>query len=64
MDNAINILERFLGRGCSHKFCWPRIDENGGHYQKCLSCGAAYHYDWNIMRRTGPLPTNRQEKMD
>jgi CheY-like chemotaxis protein len=51
----MNLLERLLGRGCSHKFCWPRTDDNGGHYQRCLSCGMAYQYDWKMMRQTGPL---------
>jgi CheY-like chemotaxis protein len=55
MDNALNLLERFLGRGCPHKFSWPRTDDNSGHYQICLSCGAAYQYDWEMMRQTGPL---------
>ena len=55
MADAMNFLERFLGRGCSHKFCWPRTDDNGGHYQRCLSCGIAYQYDWTMMRQTGPL---------
>lgn len=51
----MNLLERVLGRGCSHKFSWPRNNENGGHYQICLSCGAAYQYDWKMMRRTRVL---------
>jgi hypothetical protein len=55
MGQAMNLLERFLGRGCPHKFSWPRNDDNGGHYQICLSCGAAYQYDWKMMRQTGPL---------
>src|ERR1700685_1270519 len=55
MDNALNLLERFLGRGCPHKFSWPRTDDNSGHYQIRLSCGAAYQYDWEMMRQTGPL---------
>jgi CheY-like chemotaxis protein len=55
MGQAMNLLERFLGRGCPHKFSWPRNDDNGGHYQICLSCGAAYQYDWKMMRQTGPF---------
>jgi CheY-like chemotaxis protein len=55
MADAMNLLERFLGRGCSHEFCWPRTDDKGGHYQRCLSCGIAYQYDWKRMRQTGPL---------
>jgi CheY-like chemotaxis protein len=72
MADALKLLESFLGRGCSHKFCWPRADNNGDHYQRCLSCGIAYQYDWKMMRQTGPLltagePTNkwseRQQKI-
>jgi CheY-like chemotaxis protein len=55
MADAMNLLERFLRRGCSHEFCWPRTDDNGGHYQRCLACGIAYRYDWKMMRQTGPL---------
>lgn len=67
MSNAINILERFLGRGCSHNFSWPRTDDNGGHYQRCLSCGTAFQYDWKKMRQTGPSlaateTTNKRSK--
>jgi CheY-like chemotaxis protein len=54
MADAMNLLERFLGRGCSHRFCWPRTDDNGGHYQRCFSCGVAFQYDWKMMRQTGP----------
>jgi CheY-like chemotaxis protein len=54
MADAMSVLERFLGRGCSHKFCWPRTDDSGGHYQRCMSRGIAYQYDWKIMRQTGP----------
>jgi CheY-like chemotaxis protein len=53
----MNLLNRFLGRRCSHEFCWPRNDDNGGHYQICLSCGTAYQYDWKMMRRTARLRT-------
>jgi hypothetical protein len=60
MDNAMNLLGRFLRRGCSHKFSWPRNDDHGGHYQICLSCAVAYQYDWKMMRRTGPLLTARE----
>ena len=55
MDQAMSLLERLLGRGCPHKFSWPRRDHNGRHYQICLSCGAAYEYDWKMMRQMGPL---------
>ena len=51
----MNFLKRFFGRGCSHRFAWPRIDTNGRHYQICLLCGTAYEYDWRLMRRTGWL---------
>jgi hypothetical protein len=55
MNKAMNFLERFVRRGCKHEFSWPRNDDNGGHYQICLCCAAAYQYDWKKMRRTGPL---------
>jgi len=42
------ILETF----CTHRFSWPRVTEEGRHYQVCLSCGVAYEYDWKMMRRT------------
>jgi hypothetical protein len=28
---------------------------HGQHYQVCLQCGMAFAYDWELMRRTGPL---------
>jgi hypothetical protein len=28
---------------------------DGHHYQICLSCGVAYEYDWEMMRRTNHL---------
>jgi hypothetical protein len=49
----MSFLKRVFGRGCSHRFTWPRLAQNGLHYQICLSCGAAYEYDWNGMRQTG-----------
>jgi hypothetical protein len=52
----MNFLKKLLGRGCSHRFSWPRIDDHGRHYQTCLLCGTAYEYDWSMMRRTGRLP--------
>jgi CheY-like chemotaxis protein len=56
----MNLLERFLGRGCSHRFCWPRTDDSGKHYQRCFSCGIAYQYDWEMMRQTGPVLAARE----
>jgi hypothetical protein len=41
--------------GCTHRFSWPRIDNDGHHYQICLACGTAYEYDWRTMRQTGRL---------
>jgi hypothetical protein len=52
----MNFLKKLLGNGCSHRFAWPRVDADGRHYQICLACGTAYEYDWETMRRTGPLP--------
>jgi len=51
----MSFLKRVFGRGCSHRFTWPRLGGNGQHYQVCLTCGAAYEYDWNDMRPTGRL---------
>ncbi|MFZ0201130.1 MAG: hypothetical protein WB523_00375 [Candidatus Sulfotelmatobacter sp.] len=52
----MNLLKLVLGRGCQHRFAWPRVDaKGGGHYQICLLCGTAYEYDWREMRRTDRL---------
>ncbi len=51
----MSFLKRVFGRGCSHRFTWPRLGDNGQHYQVCLTCGAAYEYDWNDMHPTGRL---------
>ncbi|MGB7602341.1 MAG: hypothetical protein WBM24_18700 [Candidatus Sulfotelmatobacter sp.] len=51
----MNFLKWILGRGCSHKFSWPRVDAGGHHYQICPLCGTAYEYDWTMMRRTDRL---------
>ena len=51
----MSFLKRVFGRGCSHRFTWPRLSKNGRHYQVCLSCGIAYEYDWDRMRRTSRL---------
>jgi len=51
----MKFLRFLLGRGCSHRFCWPRIDANGHDYQICAECGAAYAYDWTLMKRTERL---------
>ena len=48
----MNLFNRLFGRGCSHRFNWPRIDADGRHYQICPLCGTAYEYDWRMMRRT------------
>jgi hypothetical protein len=40
----MNVLNRLFGRGCSHRFTWPRIDADGRHYQICPLCGTAYEY--------------------
>ena len=52
---TVNFLKLLLRQGCTHRFSWPRIDDNGRHYQICLTCGTAYEYDWRTMRRTGRL---------
>jgi hypothetical protein len=51
----MNFWKRLCGRGCAHRFTWPRIDANGCHYQICLLCGTAYEYDWTMMRQTSRL---------
>jgi len=51
----MNFLRLLLKQGCTHRFSWPRIDDQGRHYQICLACGTAYEYDWRMMRRTGRL---------
>jgi hypothetical protein len=52
---TVNLLKLLLRQGCTHRFSWPRVDDNGRHYQICLACGAAYEYDWMAMRRTNRL---------
>ena len=52
---TVKLLKLLLRQGCTHRFSWPRIDDNGRHYQICLACGTAYEYDWRMMRRTGRL---------
>jgi hypothetical protein len=51
----MNFWKRLCGKGCAHRFTWPRIDADGCHYQICLLCGTAYEYDWTMMRRTSRL---------
>jgi hypothetical protein len=53
----MNFLRRLFRRGCWHRFSWPRLDDNGHHYQICSICGTAYEYDWKMMRRTRHLLT-------
>jgi hypothetical protein len=48
-------LDRLLAAQCDHRFCWPRTDSDGRHYQICVDCGTAYQYDWKKMRRTNRL---------
>jgi len=52
---TVKLLKLLLRQGCTHRFSWPRIDDNGRQYQICLACGTAYEYDWRMMRRTGRL---------
>jgi hypothetical protein len=52
----MTFLKLLFGKGCSHRFSWPRIDANGHYYQICPDCGTAYEYDWTLMRRTERLP--------
>lgn len=48
-------LDKLLAAQCDHRFCWPRTDSAGQHYQICVTCGTAYQYDWKKMRRTNRL---------
>jgi hypothetical protein len=54
-EQPVKLLKLLLRQGCTHRFSWPRIDDCGRHYQICLACGAAYEYDWEMMRRTNRL---------
>jgi hypothetical protein len=54
-EQPVKFLKLLLRQGCTHRFAWPRIDDCGRHYQICLACGAAYEYDWEMMRRTNRL---------
>lgn len=60
---SVNLLKLILRQGCTHRFSWPRIDDNGRHYQICLACGTAYEYDWTAMRRTDRLVTAVQQDL-
>jgi len=51
----MNFLKQLFGRGCQHRFSWPRIDSGGHYYQICPDCGTAYEYDWTLMSRTERL---------
>lgn len=48
-------LQKILAAQCDHRFTWPRVDAAGQHYQICVTCGTAYVYDWDAMRRTNRL---------
>ena len=48
----MSLWNELLKRSCTHRFGWPRIDDDGRHYQICLLCGSAYEYDWATMSRT------------
>ena len=51
----MNFVKKLFGRGCSHRFTWPRTNADGRHYQICSLCGTAYEYDWQRMQRTDRL---------
>jgi len=51
----MTFLQRLLVDVCPHRFTWPRLTDDGQHYQICLSCGTAYEYDWKRMHRTDRL---------
>jgi hypothetical protein len=54
----LKFLKRLFGGGCTHKFSWPRSGDDGRYYQRCSRCGAAYEYDWTLMRRTNHVLAN------
>ncbi|HEV2399053.1 MAG TPA: hypothetical protein VGS27_19060 [Candidatus Sulfotelmatobacter sp.] len=60
----MKLLKLILRRGCTHRFSWPRMDEQGRHYQVCLACGTVYEYDWTLMRQTGRLLLTGQHGFD
>ena len=49
------LASSLLPSRCPHQFSWPRRMEDGSYYQICVICGGEYGYDWEEMRRTGPL---------
>ncbi|HZC24298.1 MAG TPA: hypothetical protein VE866_13230 [Candidatus Binatia bacterium] len=51
----MKFLNQLLHRACPHRFAWPRVGENGCHYQVCVICGTAYEYNWETMQRTTKL---------
>lgn len=51
----MKLLKLILRQTCTHRFSWPRIDNTGSHYQVCLGCGIAYEYNWNDMKRTNRI---------
>jgi hypothetical protein len=51
----MSLWNELMKRSCAHRFAWPRIDDDGRHYQVCLLCGSAYEYDWETMCRTNRL---------
>jgi hypothetical protein len=51
----MHFLMALFGRGCSHRFSWPRVAADGRYYQICPNCGIAYEYDWAQMKRTERL---------
>ena len=57
----MKLLRRLFVRHCRHQFTWPRVDAHGHHYQICSRCGAAYEYDWQLMRRTDHLLTSQAQ---
>jgi hypothetical protein len=55
----MTLWQQLLSRACPHRFGWPRVDNDGRHYQICVLCGTAYEYDWKLMCRTNrPLAVN------
>jgi hypothetical protein len=43
----MKFLAFLFGQGCSHQFSWPRVGQDGCHYQVCSKCGAAYELTGN-----------------
>jgi hypothetical protein len=45
-----------LFRGCQHKrYTFPQTNRLGRTHVACVECGKEFAYDWQAMRRLGPV---------